>query len=479
MGDDKVEVIVYENLRVNGYNIESIKNLKITTTINDHATLELTGVLKNEEKDKDINLTTENKTIEVYCTGDKDLTLFYGVVTNIKINVDNEVYSINLQAKSMSYLMDIKIESRSFQDVGMTTQMLINQIMGDYASAKYIVNIPNEPMKELLIQYEETDWQFIKRIASKYNQGILPTKDYKGIQYYIGAQEQKKELKTQNISYEVFKEIIDYQYMLQNHLQDAKEIDYISYKIQNHEILNLGDNIQLQNQSFYVYEGIYEMKDGILENTYKLRIKNGIRQKKLYNTKIIGSSIEGKIIGVQNDLVKVHLEIDKSQDEGKAYWFKYSTMSASKDGSGWYCMPEKSDSVKVYFPTKDEDEAFVISSVSGYEVGPSGGEDRMGNPDDKYLRTAQDKEVKLTPEGIFISCNSGQAEMSLKSDGTLSVVSQNNLNVQASENIKIEAKKSFLISAKESITIACDKNGGLDFDKEGQIREKGTKVNNN
>nr|WP_246517035.1 phage baseplate assembly protein V [Clostridium aciditolerans] len=253
----------------------------------------------------------------------------------------------------------------------------------------------------------------------------------------------------------------------------------MTYEIENYEILKLGDNIHFQGQAFYVYEGIYEIKNGILINNYKLRIKSGLRQERKFNTKIIGSSIDGKIIQVQSDLVKVHLNIDKVQAKGTAYWFKYSTMSASTDGSGWYCMPEIGDSVRVYFPTKDEDEAFAVSAVSGYQQGSGEAEDRMGNPDNKYLRTANDKQVKLTPGGIFISCDSGQAEMSLTSDGTLSITSQNNININAEQNIKIETQKSFLVSAKQGVNFACDKGGGLELDGSGGIKEKGTQVNNN
>lgn len=473
-----VEAINYEKLRVNGYTLESIRNLKIDTKINEHVTLNLTGILKNEE-DKDIDLTTDNKTIEVYYEGNRNTTLFYGVVTNIEINVDLKVYTIKLEAKSMSYLMDIKLKSRSFQNIHMTTHDLISFIMQDYRNSNYILNIPNEEVKELLIQYEETDWEILKRIASKYNQGLFPTMDSNIIQYVMGIPEQYKELKSQNTNFEIYKELEEYKYMLQNYLPDANEIDYITYKIQNYEILKLGDNTQLLEQTFYVYEGSYEIKNGILENTYKLRIKNGLRQKRMFNTKVIGSSIDGKIIKVQSDLVKIHLEIDKVQDEGTAYWFNFSTMSASTDGSGWYCMPEIGDRVRAYFPTKDEDETFAVSAVSSYKQSTGEAEDRMGNPDDKYLRTVHDKQVKLTPEGIFINCNSGQAEMNLTNDGTLSITSQNNIIVNAEENIKIEAQKSFLISAKEAISFACDKSGGLDFDKEGQIIERGTKVNNN
>lgn len=478
-GNQIVEAINYEKIRVNGYNLEAIKSLKIETNINEHAVLKLTGILKNESKDNDINLTTNNKIIEVYYVENKSITLFYGVVTNIEISVELDVYMINIEAKSMSYLMDIKSKSKSFQDISMTTHNLIKSIMKEYSNSNYILNIPNEQVKELLIQYEETDWEFLMRIASKYNQGLFPTMDGKVIQFIMAVPEQPKELKSENINYKIYKDLDDYNYMLQNYLQDASEVDYLTYEIENHEILKLGENIQFQGQAFYVYEGIYEIKSGMLTNNYKLRVKNGLRQERIFNTRIIGSSIDGKIIQVQSDLVKIHLEIDEAQDQGTAYWFKFSTMSASSDGSGWYCMPEIGDSVRVYFPTKDEDQAFAVSAVSNYQQGAGEAEDRMGNPDDKYLRTANDKQVKLTPNGIFICCDSGQAEMNLTNDGTLSITSQNNINVNAEENIKIQAQKSFLVSAKQGINFACDKGGGLVFDSAGQIQEKGTQVNNN
>lgn len=478
-GNQIVEAVNYEKIRVNGYNLEAIKSLKIETNINEHAVLKLTGILKNEAKDKDVNLTTNNKTIEVYYLKNESITLFNGVVTNIEINVELDVYTLNIEAKSMSYLMDIKSKCKSFQDISMTTHKLIESIMQDYSNSRYILNIPDEEVKELLIQYEETDWEFLKRIASKYNQGLFPTMDSKAIQFIMAVPEQPKELKSENINYKIYKNLDDYNYMLQNYLQDASEVDYMTYEIENYEILQLGENIKFQGQAFYVYEGSYEIKNGILTNNYKLKIKNGLRQKRMFNSKVIGSSIDGKIIQVQSDLVRIHLEIDETQDEGTAYWFKFSTMSASTDGSGWYCMPEIGDSVRAYFPTKDEDQAFAVSAVSGYEQGAGEAEDRMGNPDDKYLRTANDKQVKLTPGGIFISCDSGQAEMSLTSDGTLSITSQNNININATENIKIEAQKSFLVSAKQGVNFACDKGGGLVFDSSGQIQEKGTQVNNN
>lgn len=480
MNQNVVEGISYESIRIKGYNIESIKEIKITSSVNNHSDLKFTAILKSEQKDEDIFSITNNKKIEVYyTTNNENITLFYGVITDVEIESNIDVYTMKVQAKSMSYLMDIKLKSRSFQNTAMTTHELVNSIMSEYSGSNVNFNIPDKSVGELLIQYEETDWEFLKRIASKYNQGLFPIMQSNEINYDIGVHECFKEIKTPNIYYEVYKDLDEYEDMLENYIDDANEAEYTTYKITNYEILNLGDNTSISGMNFYVYEAEYEMKNGILENTYKLRVKNGIRQKTLFNTKVIGTSIKGKIINVKNDVVQIHLDIDSSQNSSNAYWFKFSTMSASNDGSGWYCMPEIGDSVRAYFPTKDEDQTFAVSAVSNYKQGAGEAEDRMGNPDDKYLRTANDKQVKLTPDGVFISCDSGQADMNLKSDGTLVISSQNNISISAQENIKIEAGKKMLLTSSNGINISCDKNGAIVFDESGQIQEKGVQVNNN
>ena len=116
MEKNLVEAINYEKLRVRGYNLEYIKDLKVTSNINEHATLNLTGVLKTEQGDMDVFDANDNKTIEVYYDENNSTTLFYGIVTNIEVSVDTEVYIIKIEAKSMTYLMDIKLKSRSFQN---------------------------------------------------------------------------------------------------------------------------------------------------------------------------------------------------------------------------------------------------------------------------------------------------------------------------------------------------------------------------
>jgi len=57
-------------------------------------------------------------------------------------------------------------------------------------------------------------------------------------------------------------------------------------------------------------------------------------------------------------------------------------MYASEDGSGWYCMPEMGDDVRIELPNTNEGDAFAVSSVSKYV---------SDDPDPKWTEWATQK----------------------------------------------------------------------------------------
>lgn len=470
--------IDYEKIRVKGFDIKSIKELVIKNELNNHAEIYITGIIDEKYADKYIDITGASRRIKVYVDNDRPIDIFNGVVTDIEINVRDEVYTIEIRGKSLSYILDIEKISRSFQDTSLTYHKIIALVLDKY-DISYNISIPDIPIGELLIQYEETDYEFLMRIVSKVNSALFADCFKERCSIYIGTPDNKKRLKKKITDYNIEKDLEEYEYMKENYIDDAIETDYISYNIRSLELLSIGDNIEFLDQRFYVYKARYEISQGILVNHYNLRVKNGVRVKNIYNSKVCGSSIDGKIIGVSGEKIQIHLDIDNNQDKSKAYWFKFSTMSASTDGSGWYCMPEVGDSVRVYFPSKMESESFAVSAVSDYVCEDPSSEDMMGNPDNKYLKTANDKLVKLTPDGVLLSCDSGQADVKFNTDGSVSIVSRNNVSVIAENNVEVISDKNVKVTASESIYFGNDVGAGLQFDKEGQIKEVGCEVKNN
>jgi len=222
----------------------------------------------------------------------------------------------------------------------------------------------------------------------------------------------------------------------------------------------------------YVVKSILEeYKEAKLRNICTLAFEAGTKVPRMSNYNISGCSVFGRVIATARDNVKVHLEIDEKQDVETAYWFPYATMYASEDETGWYCMPEINDTVRLYFPDDEEEKGMAINSVKPHDpnedVEKLDPQNRMVNPDIKYLRTAFGKELKFRPDGIDIISKDGLVFMTLNDDGTVTLNSNDrisftaandieikarNVNVEATEHIKIEAKESS-IDLESDITV--------------------------
>lgn len=180
------DFVAYDNLRVSPYNLTYIKEMSIENSINNHATLRLTGIVDDEYKDSYVIKTDEQTNIQIYYEKeDETYPIFNGYVTNIKITNIENVYSLSLEAKSLTYSMDLNKVKRDFQDISMTTHELIDSVMKSYNDAVYTINIPNEPIGKYILQYNETDWEFLKRIASFYNQPLITAMEHNKLHFLL------------------------------------------------------------------------------------------------------------------------------------------------------------------------------------------------------------------------------------------------------------------------------------------------------
>ena len=156
------------------------------------------------------------------------------------------------------------------------------------------------------------------------------------------------------------------------------------------------------------------------------------------------------VMAVQND--KVQIEIDN--DEWKAHdgrkWFIYSTVYSSPDGTGWYCMPEAGDKVRLFVPLTEE-ESFVISSVHKETDAV------RQNPDYKSLKTKYGKEILFTPDTILLTNNHGMM-VELNDNEALTTPSDKEIMIQADENLTVSSNSaSLLIAADDMVQV---KQGG-------------------
>ena len=429
--------ITYENLVLSTYSIEHILDLHLYEQINDHGMLHLIAIIPEEHAEEYVYTTEPMQSVTLgYRKEDQTTeTLYRGLVTDIQINCSGNVYYMDLTVKGKTYAMDIIKRYRSFQNTAMTTHELIREVLSGYQDSDCILQIPNEPIGRLIVQYHETDWEFLVRVVSHYGAVLVPDLVSERLAFYVGIPEQGDEFTITPYHYHVSKSMDEYLAIRENQWADVKEMDFMVFQALDVQIFRVGNFINLYGKRLVIQAVQRELTDGILKNTYTMKRKEGLKGLEIHNYELVGASVIGQVIEISRDKVKVQLEMD---EQGRAaYWFPYSTMSASPDGSGWYCMPEKGDRVRVYFPTNQESDAYAVSAVSGHQPQPGDAEDPMGNPAVKYLKTKADQVIQFAEEGIIINSGSGQATVFLGNSGDLSVYGTTNVNVTAKNTLSL------------------------------------------
>lgn len=476
MGD---YAITYERIRLDAYQTEHILTLEMEEYANSHGSLHMTAVVPEEMAEQYVYTTTPMMPVTLSYLSENGSTkiLCRGIVTNIQVSCQGNAYYMDLTVKGKTCAMDIVERSRSFQNQSMTVHQLIREVMSGYGNSDCIIQIPDEPIGRLAVQYRETDWEFLKRFASHYGAVLVPDMVSDKIALFVGIPENGESYTVNPYQYNLVKKADEYLNVKGNRWPDALETDFTVFQIWDYRIYRAGNRIQFNGIPLIVQSVVRILQDGILKNQYELRPKKGMRGLELFNEEIVGASVTGQVTDISRDRVMVQLEIDEA---GRAaYWFPYSTMSASPDGSGWYCMPEKGDQVRVYFPTNQEKDAYAVSAISGHEPEPGDAEDPMGNPNVKYLRTKADQVIQFAEDGIIINSGSGQATIFLGNSGELTVYGSTDVNVTAQNTLSLISNGQVLVGATDSITMKKGEGTFITMDKEGDITLKGSKIYSN
>ena len=475
MGEYEMPLFVRTgDLRVEPYEVVRLFDVKIIQKLNEHGMLYFKGLLSEESKDSYAEIETEGANVKLSSVSEEgeEHVLFQGVVKDVKVHAEQDTYYIEVHAVSYSKLLDVKRKSRSFQDKKSTYTSLAEQVTADYDGGAVIdVVTEGAPTGKFIMQHRETDWEFLKRLASRFNTGLVCDVRFDSPKYYFGVPEIQT-IELENINYTVKKDMLRFKELSENGVEGLSENDFICYEVMTERITGIGDLVTFQGKELYVFEIISVAGDGLLENYLVLTPKKGLSQPCLPNTGVVGASYGGHIIEVKNDQVKVTLDTDAGHDPGTPCFFPYSTIYSSADGSGWYCMPEIGDTVRIYFPDGEEDHAYAISSVheqvdqdkleeSNGKGGASNNMRAAGSPGGKYsgkrddpsvksLRNKEGKEIRLTPDGIYIIA-----------DGTIITLTEEGVLIMTENNIEFNSKKNIILSAEDDVNIIG--NNGVDL----------------
>ena len=447
-------VSTYEDLVLEWpYPLIHLDKLTIKHKANDHARLYFTGMIAEEQAQKYIQRV--NQTDEVVVKFGRDSAiLFSGRIENAELQASQGVHYVSVEAVSFTANMDIAKRSRSFQDANMTYVQLIKNIVSAYPNGDYIDQASNgQAIGSIAIQYLETDWEFIKRMASRLHAVVFPDLKGKGARFWLGTPQSRKSLTIDHLPSIVRMDVDAYRLITENDGTDVSEADYTFCEFESTEPHELGTLVQFKGSSYIVTARETNLDEGVLKFQYTAQPEKSIRQRLVRNLDLIGAAFTGKIIDVTQNTVKIHLDIDKSQDNEKAHWFAYSA-----DANGvMYLMPQIGARAQLHFPSAVEEDAIVISSVRVSPATPEGGQKqtkKMADTTVKSLATNVGKDVTLGVGDITFSAVDGVLDLKMDDGDGVTFQSNSTIMLAADETLEISGMKELAVEAEEWIAIS-------------------------
>ncbi|WP_277408563.1 contractile injection system protein, VgrG/Pvc8 family [Lacrimispora xylanisolvens] len=456
--------------RIEPFNFLETHRLTLKRYVNSHSVLEIEGIINEDLEQEYINYCVSNKypQLKMYIAAEKTEQVFFdGFITQFNIKREGRVCLLSLEVKSGTYMMDLNEHLRFYQDKNQPYKDIIDEIGNTYSNCNFMIKDKNiQTLNNFTIQYLETDWQFLKRLASRYRSVLIPADRVPGIHFFMGIPQL-------NIH-----ELKDEDYILTNEIQDCQskkselklnQADFISYNITNREIYYLADKVIFNGNELYVYGIRSELMHGELIHHYLLKTKDAFQVLYAANSSMIGASFNAVISDVVKDKVLIELTQGENKLQAPVMEFPFSTMYSSADGTGWYCMPEKGDSARLYIPSQNESDAYVTSAVHQ----KSSDSNARTNPDIKSLKTRYGKEIYFTQDRIVMTNHKGD-QITIHDKKGISIESSKNITMRAKGDISLTSMEQTLtMNAADQIDIG---QGGSRLVIDDDIAFKGGKL---
>lgn len=359
--------------------ILSLLHFEFEVEPNNHAYAKLKIILEDKEDTESILKHIHGETIDVVSTlpdGSEEFPpLFSGSILTCEIHYEGGYREADILMVSGSYSLDTKKKYRSFQDISMSYKELIDHLLRNKEKSSFLYTAEQCTLDKPVIQYEESDFTFLKRMASHLHTSIYPdtTTSSPRILFGLPKGEDRGECHASN-------------YCL------GMEGKIRSYEIVSTQVYEIGDSILFHGDKYKVCKKKGALTEGILTFTYVIALKQWVRQERKWNPLLIGASLSGTVTDTRQEEIKLHLDIDVGRDKEKAYFFPWRP----ETGNLMYCMPEIGTKVYLHIGSREEGDAYAISCIRQNGTYCPETQDTKK----RYLSNDYGKNLKLHPEQL-------------------------------------------------------------------------------
>lgn len=370
--------------------------------------------------------------------------LFAGVIREAKLVLVDGYKRFHVELLSGTCLMDREIRSRSFQDVSQTYSQVAKQVCSEYSGGATICTVgEDKTLDQPVIQYRETDWGFLMRLASHCG-GVLVPEVHRGLpRLWFGFPNRSFTCSFPEDAYT--SGISSRYYELGGSAAGYRKADFFYYEVKSSQLCDLGWYTVFKGQLLTIFEKYARLERGELIFTYRFGGPGLGWGKMIYNEKISGMTLIGEVLETARETLKLKLDIDIGWNPGGPYPYTWRP----ETGNFMYCMPQVGTRVSLYCPNYDEKTAIVVNCVR-----TNGGDcDRMNDPSKRSFVTEHGKEMNLYPKEMsLIGGDKGKIQLSDK-DG-VNIISHKPIVICGRDSVRFEAPSVIVkASSKEIILV--------------------------
>ena len=366
-----------------------------------------------------------NAPIQLCGHGNTAGELFCGYQEKVEIKEEGRYRIADVQAVSGTILLDQKKCNRVFQKKAQTYMGIANTVTADTEHSACI--LPGSDMQTggTLIQYQETDWNFLKRMASQLGLPLVPDTSYYYPRFYLGLPEGEKRELGEIISCDL---CFDGRYYAVSGKCLVDREDFICYDVVTRTSLSLGDRVTYEGRELLVSRKKTELAGGEIIFTYRLAGNSYTWVPWEDNPDYTGMSFVGSIVGTQGEQVEVVFDIDKTAAGGNRYGFAPAT------GNLMYCMPQKGTKTALYIGNGDEAQGIATGCIRTNGSTCEG----TGSPEKKSFRSEHGKGMDLYPQRMGLD-GGETGKITFEDETGTTIESNGRLVLMAKEGIRLES----------------------------------------
>ena len=173
--------------------VQEILSFQADIRVNQHAVLDLQVLVKEETSREWSRTLTGTEIILSRCEKEKKRILFAGEIQTVSSsqNAKGE-YGLAIRALSWTVRLDRERKSHSFQNTEQTFAELVKAVGKRGGAGVIAMAGKKQKLPYPYIQYEETDWEFSRRVASNLCSFLLPDARSSRANYWLGMRKGKE-----------------------------------------------------------------------------------------------------------------------------------------------------------------------------------------------------------------------------------------------------------------------------------------------